>query len=106
MWSKILLRTGIGVGTASAVVGNTRARNCEICAILFSIHKHLMHVELLMRQFSINLKNRFEVADIDYIAGIAAINHILAPSSEERRHFRPHRTFLELSSFLVPLQRL
>jgi len=59
-----------------------------------------------MAQFSINLKECFEVADIDYIAVIAATNNILAPNTVERRLFRPHRTFLELSSFLAPLQRL
>jgi len=65
-----------------------------------------MLVELLIVHFSVNLKQRFEVADIDYIAGIAGTNHILSPNSVEMRHFRPHRTFLELSFFLAPLQRL
>jgi len=60
-----------------------------------------MLVELLMVQFSINLKDHFEVADIDYIAGIAATNPILMPNSVERRLFRSHRTFLELSSSLA-----
>jgi hypothetical protein len=65
-----------------------------------------MFVELLTVQFSINLKERFEVVDIDYITGIAAMNHILASNSVEKRHFPPHRAFLELSSFLAPLQRM
>jgi hypothetical protein len=92
VWSKILLHTGIGVGAASAAVANTRVRNSENREFLFSFRKYLMFVELLMEQFSINSKERFEVADIDYIAGTTAMNHILAPNSVERRHFRPHLT--------------
>ena len=55
MWSKILLRTGIGVGTASAVVANRRAQDYETCGFLFSFHKYLMLAELLLVLFSINL---------------------------------------------------
>ena len=51
MWSKILLRTGIGVGTASAVVAETRAWKSESCEFSFSFHKYLILVELLMVQF-------------------------------------------------------
>jgi hypothetical protein len=65
-----------------------------------------MLAELLLAQSSINLNKRFEVADIDYIAGIAAMNQIRAPNSVERRNFRPHPTFFEVSSFLALLQRL
>ena len=34
MWSKSLIHTEIGVGTAAGDVGNTRAQSSEICDIL------------------------------------------------------------------------